>query len=221
MNVDYVFPHPIGKVDELNVDNNEILNTIESLSKEISEDRASKYWDCKVITSFEDEDTNLKFASKHKDFILEVEQHVNNFMAEVGWYTPHLPNKISQCWFNKYTTENHFQEAHSHGCHEVCAVYYVTNDLTPTQFLNPNHYTVHNSYDACDKSTPVTKTYYQSYAQAGKLVIFPGYMVHNVPYIRKGPQSNFDIETNRITIAMNFSKYEKSILTKLEECDTV
>jgi hypothetical protein len=80
---------------------------------------------------------------------------------------------------------------------------------------------VHTSYDACDTTTPVTRTYYQSYAQAGKLVIFPGYMVHSVPFIRKGPESQFDIETNRITIAMNFGKYEKSILTRVEECDTV
>ena len=77
-------------------------------------------------------------------------------MAIVGWYQPHSPNKITQMWFNRYIEGHHFQEAHNHGLHEVCAIYYATNDLTPTLFLNPNHHTFHNQYNAYD-ITAVTR----------------------------------------------------------------
>lgn len=220
MNIDYVFPHPIATV-EMNEDNNALVKTIDELATEITEERAADYWDCKVITSFHDEPRNLQFASNHKDFISRVEQHVNDYMAMVGWYTAHLPNKVTSIWFNKYNTEDHFQEAHHHGSHEVCAVYYATDDLTPTQFYNPNQHTVHTSYDVCDV-TEVTKSYHTVYAQKGKLVIFPGYMTHKVPYVNKKQlASDYTFAKNRITIAMNFGKYEKSILTKLKECDNL
>jgi hypothetical protein len=85
--------------------------------------------------------------------------------------------------------------------------------LTPTLFLNPHHHTFHNHYDACDV-TEVTRRAYEVYAQTGTLVIFPGYMLHTVPYIRK-KMTEFDLKKDRMTIAMNFGKYEESVLTKI------
>lgn len=215
MKIDYVFPHPICKLDISNeVDNDALVNAVHELSHDIDENSASKFWDCKLITSFENETVNLELAKRNKPFIEVVEKYVNEFMMGVGWYNHEKKNKITQMWFNHYVSGNHFQEAHNHGVHEVCAVYYASNDLTPTLFLNPNHQTYHNHYDITE-TTPITERAYSAYAQQGTLVIFPGYMMHTVPYIRP-KQSDFELEKNRITIAMNFGKYETSLLTKTE-----
>ena len=40
----------------------------------------------------------------------------------------------------------------------------------------------------------VSKRHFEVYAQAGHLVIFPGYMVHAVPYIRKGKYQDSDLD---------------------------
>jgi len=216
MKIDYVFPHPIARLDISNEVNNEsIVKSVYELSETIDENSASNFWDCKLITSFENEKVNIEFARDNISFIEVVEKHVNQYMVEVGWYKPHLPNKITQMWFNRYIEGHHFQEAHNHGNHEVCAIYYATNDLTPTLFLNPNHHTFHNHYDAIDV-TNVTSRAYEAYAQTGTLVIFPGYMMHTVPYIRK-KMTEFDLSKDRMTIAMNFGKYEESVLTKIDK----
>lgn len=222
MQINYVFPHPIAKIDVRDkVNNSKIVDTIETLSEGITEESGSDWWDCKVITSFNNDKVNLQFANQHIDFIELVEQYVNDYMVQVGWYTPHLPNRITQIWFNKYVEGHHFQEAHNHGIHEVCAIYYATNDLTPTLFLNPNMHTFHNHYNVNEK-TDITKRDFEVQAQPGTLVIFPGYMMHSVPYVRKRETmlqqtSEYELLKNRITIAMNFGKYEKSVLTKTNE----
>jgi len=217
MQVDYVFPHPIAKLDVSDeVNNDSIVKSVYELSRTIDENSASEYWDCKLITSFNNDEVNLQFAKSNKEFIETVEKHVNKYMAIVGWYQPHSPNKITQMWFNRYIEGHHFQEAHNHGLHEVCAIYYATNDLTPTLFLNPNHHTFHNQYNPYDINTEVTSRTYKVYAQKGTLVIFPGYMLHTVPYIRK-KVSEFNIQKDRMTIAMNFGKYDEPLLTKINE----
>ena len=218
MQINYVFPHPIARLDISDeVNNDSIVKSVYELSETIDENSASNFWDCKLITSFNNDEVNLQFARDNLEFIETVETHVNQYMVEVGWYQPHSPNKITQMWFNRYIEGHHFQEAHNHGIHEVCAIYYATNDLTPTLFLNPNHHTFHNQYhvDPCN-ITQVTKRAYEAHAQIGTLVIFPGYMLHTVPYIRK-KMTEFDLIKNRITIAMNFGKFRKSLLTKADE----
>jgi len=217
MQINYVFPHPIARLDISDeVNNDSIVKSVYELSETIDENSASNFWDCKLITSFNNDEVNLQFARDNLEFIETVETHVNQYMVEVGWYQPHSPNKITQMWFNRYIEGHHFQEAHNHGIHEVCAIYYATNDLTPTLFLNPNHHTFHNQYhvDPCN-ITQVTKRAYEAHAQIGTLVIFPGYMLHTVPYIRK-KMTEFDLEKDRMTIAMNFGKYEEPLLTKAQ-----
>jgi len=211
-----LFPHPISRLDLGDeIDNETIVKSVDDLSENISEEEASKYWDCKLITSYNNDAINIEFAKQNKFFIETVEKYVNEFMMHVGWYEPGNPNKVTSMWFNKYIEGHHFQEAHNHGGHEVCAIYYATSDLTPTLFLNPNHQSYHCNYEPTD-ITPFTDKCYNSMAQPGTLVIFPGYLQHSVPYIRKN-ESNYDLIKNRITIAMNFGKYRKSLLTKTEE----
>ena len=66
----------------------------------------------------------------------------------------------------------------------------------------------------------VNKRHFEVYAQAGHLVIFPSYMIHSVPYIRKGKYQDSDLQQkNRITIAMNFHKYEEDLVTRIENDD--
>jgi uncharacterized protein (TIGR02466 family) len=213
LNIDYVFPHPIARIDISDeVDNELLLSSVRELSEGIDETHASKFWDCKLLTSFQNEKVNHELARRNSAFIEVIEKYANEFMTHVGWYQPNKKNHITQMWFNRYVEGYHFQEAHNHGVHEVCAIYYATDDLTPTLFLNPNTWTFHNHYDVTD-ATPVTTKDYRSFAQKGTLVLFPGYLLHSVPYIRKN-ESNFELSKDRVTIAMNFGKYEKSLLTK-------
>ncbi len=220
MNIDYVFPHPIGEMSLLEkVDNDKIKETIENLSSDIDEHTGARVWDCKVKTSFENDALTMEFTKRHSDFLEAVNEAVNQYMVQVGWYEPSKPNKVTQCWWNKYDESHHFQEAHHHGVHEVCAVYYVTNDTIPTCFHNPNYYTVQSRYDNTPGGeTEVTQRLHEKFATAGTLIIFPGYMMHSVPYIRKGKYQDSDLmQKNRITIAMNFHKYEQDLLTRIEE----
>ena len=96
--------------------------------------------------------------------------------------------------------------------HEVCAVYYVTNDTIPTLFSNPNYYSSQSHYD----STPVEKMTVSKRHLKYLHAISSCYIsktVHSVPYIRKGKYQDSDLQQkNRITIAMNFHKYEEDQL---------
>jgi hypothetical protein len=222
MEINYVFPHAIATVDmNALVDNKKIHDTIEEHAIGVPEETGARVWDCKVKTSFENDELSMKFAVEHVDFLKAVNEQVNQYMVEVGWYEPGKPNKVTQCWWNKYDEGHHFQEAHHHGVHEVCAVYYVTNDTIPTLFTNPNYYACQSHYDNTPgREMTVNKRHFEVYAQAGHLVIFPGYMVHAVPYIRKGKYQDRDLQQkNRITIAMNFHKYEEDLITRVENDD--
>ena len=74
MQVDYVFPHPIAKLDVSDeVNNDSIVKSVYELSETIDENSASEYWDCKLITSFNNDEVNLQFAKSNKEFIETVE----------------------------------------------------------------------------------------------------------------------------------------------------
>ena len=222
MIIDYVFPHAIGNVDLTDeVDNEAIQNTIEELAVGVEDDTGARVWDCKVKTSFENDVQMMKFAKSHTEFLEIVNREVNQYMVEVGWYEPSKPNKVTQCWWNKYDEKHHFQEAHHHGAHEVCAIYYVSNDTIPTLFHNPNYYTVHSNLTASPgRESSVTNRYHKTFPKKGNLIIFPGYMLHSVPYIRTGMFQDSELaEKNRITIAMNFHKHEEDILSRVKKDD--
>ena len=56
MQIDYVFPHPIARLDISDeVNNDSIVKSVVELSETIDENSATEYWDCKLITSFENE----------------------------------------------------------------------------------------------------------------------------------------------------------------------
>lgn len=213
MQIDYVFPHPIAVV-ELDTNNDKLLKSIDDLSATITEDSASEYWDCKLITSFENKEINEVFVRDNEELISLVQQKVHEYMLTVGWDDESNVSKVTQCWFNRYSENHHFQELHHHGKHEVCAIYYASHSLRPTQFLNPNNYTFQLQYPNYSE-TPVTKSYFKIFPTVGTLVIFPGYMNHRIPYLEDSRvrNSQYDIkETPRTTVAFNFGKYETPVL---------
>ena len=87
MEINYVFPHPIATVDmNALVDNKKIHDTIEKHAVEVPEETGARVWDCKVKTSFENDDLIMKFAVEHVDFLKAVNEQINQYMVEVGWY---------------------------------------------------------------------------------------------------------------------------------------
>ena len=93
-----------------------------------------------------------------------------------------------------------------------------------TQYLpysqNPNYYSSQTHYDSTSREMTVTKRHFEVFAQADQSCYISGYMVHSVPYIRKGNGQDSDLQQkNRITIAMNFHKYEEDLVTRIENDD--
>lgn len=194
MKVNNVFPHPIGEV-MIDYDNDKLISDIESVKSDIE---TRHDWDCEVISSFHNAELNNELISRHLDLLHQVTILGNKFLTDVGWVSndEYVPNDF---WVNVYQNE-HWQDMHHHGAHALSAIYYVTPDLTPTEFLNPNEYTFHQRYFKHTPQTDVTQTYYRVLPQPGKIVFFPGYMFHRVP---AQPQS---YDQRRITIAFNFGK---------------
>ena len=66
----------------------------------------------------------------------------------------------------------------------------------------------------------VNKRHFEVYAQAGHLVIFPGYMVHAVHILEKVNIKTV-IYNKRIELhaCMNFHKYEEDLVTRVENDD--
>ena len=143
MEINYVFPHAIATVDmNALVDNKKIHDTIEKHAVGVQKKLVQEFGNCKVKTSFENDELSMKFAVEHVDFLKAVNEQVNQYMVEVGWYEPINLIKLHSVGGISMMKKQHFQEAHHHGVHEVCAVYYVTNDTIPTLFSNPNYYSV-------------------------------------------------------------------------------
>ena len=136
MEINYVFLHAIATVDmNALVDNKKIHDTIEEHAIGVLEETgAREFGTAKVKTSFENDELSMKFAVEHVDFLKAVNEQVNQYMVEVGnWYelSKHLI-KLHSVGGISMMKVIAFQEAHHHGVHEVCAVYYVTNDTILT-----------------------------------------------------------------------------------------
>lgn len=194
MEVKSLFAHPIGEV-MLDYDNaklvNDVLQAKDNIKLEIE-------WDCEVTSSFREKELNDKVMCEHVDLLEQVTDAGNNFLHKVGWCNADRNYVPVDWWFNLYENE-HWQEAHHHGVHDLCAIYYATPDLTPTAFINPNDYTFHSRYQKTEHLTPFTTVEYRTTPQPGKLVLFPGYMKHRVPAM----QQNYD--QRRMTLAFNFA----------------
>jgi len=182
MNIDYIFPHPIAVVD-LKIDNDYVLKTVDALAKNITEEDANHTWDCKVVSSYNHDNINKILNEECTELFDQVTQQGQQFCDAIGWEDTDNPSMITSAWFNKYTERHHSQEAHHHG---KC-------------------YTFHTSYEEA-KNTEVTKVSHKVLPQPGQLVLFPGYMMHTVPYVRDQIHSEYDIIKNRVTIAFNFGK---------------
>lgn len=194
MHLNSVFAHPIGEV-MLDYDNKLLVDTAVNSVDDIYNQNT---WDCDVITSYNNKELNDYIMSQHLELLEQVTNAGNDFLKSVGWCDDggHI---VEDFWFNLYENE-HWQEAHHHGTHDVCAIYYATPDLTPTEFVNPNDYTFHQRYYRTQPHTEFTRISYSVLPQPGKLVIFPGYMMHRVPM----REQNY--AQRRLTIAFNFGK---------------
>jgi hypothetical protein len=215
MDIRYVFPHPISEV-QLDVDCASVLNTINSLSSDMTDEKSC--WNCEVVTSFEKEDINRQLMIKHRDLIEQVQDLGREFCDSVGWHADD-EQYVSQCWFNKYSNGN-WQEQHHHGTHEFVAVLYLTPDLVPTTFINPSDYTFLLRYPSSRNENsdkyPCNQRRIEIRPQPGKIVFFPGYMYHTVPFADQSDGINY--QQNRVTIAFNFSRNEdSSALKRLDE----
>jgi len=208
MKIENLFPHPIGEVS-IDYDNEQLIKDVES-AVETTENRNN--WQCEIISSFQNHEMNDEVFSNHTSLLEQVAEAGNNFMKEVGWYDGDL--FVGDWWFNLYQNE-HWQEQHHHGVHDLCAIYYATPDIVPTLFQNPNNYTFHARYHQ-SKKTEFTKNDYQSLAQPGKLILFPGYLMHSVPY-----KTNREIAylQRRLTVAFNFVGNNNDRLQKLLDKD--
>lgn len=211
MDIRYVFPHPISEID-LDVDCASILNTINELSADMTDEKSA--WQCEVTTSFELTEINMELGRRHIDLIQQVDDYGNQFAESVGWHADDRQN-VSQWWFNKYRNGN-WQEMHHHGIHEFVAVLYLTPDLVPTTFTNPSDYTCLLRYPQTSNNSdryPANQRQLKIYPKPGKIVFFPGYMYHSVPFMNANDGINYT--QNRITMAFNFSR-EQSGLDKLK-----
>jgi hypothetical protein len=189
-----LFAHPIGEL-MLDYDNQKLVSDAVDVTKDIE---TKNNWECEVTSSYMNIDLNDVLMSKHLNLLEQVINAGNEYLHKVGWDSDG-GYVAEDWWFNLYENE-HWQESHHHGTHDLCAIYYATPDLTPTLFLNPNDYTFHQRYHKLDGKTEFTKTEFSVLPQPGKLVIFPGYMFHRVPSI---PQTYIQ---RRLTLAFNFGK---------------
>ena len=58
------------------------------MQRRVLEETGARVWDCKVKTSFENDKLIMKFAVEHVDFLKAVNEQINQYMVEVGWYEP-------------------------------------------------------------------------------------------------------------------------------------
>jgi len=189
-----LFAHPIGEVT-LNIDNEKLVSNVVSTVDRVKDLNS---WQCDVTSSYNNVELNDEIMSNNIDLLEQVTQAGTEFLETVGWKSDEY--LVEDFWYNLYENE-HWQESHHHGTHDLCAIYYATPDLTPTQFMNPNEYTFHQRYYTIEeKRTEFTKPIYTVLPQPGKLVLFPGYMFHRVPM----QQQNYT--QRRLTIAFNFGK---------------
>tara|TARA_Y100000004_G_scaffold64912_1_gene72853 strand:+ start:9691 stop:10380 length:690 start_codon:yes stop_codon:yes gene_type:complete len=217
--IDYIFPHPIAQF-QLDVDNDAITKVIYDILGDVRETKQHG-WNCEVISSYNHKKYTAEFY-KHNcviDLLKQTQQAGAEFVKEVGWEPSgnHFPYTVDHAWFNLYRNDGdirHWQEAHHHGVHDICAIYYATVDDSFTEFDNPNSYTFHLAHGQKYGSSPVTKKLYRVIPQPGKLVIFPGYMFHRV-----NPSKSNNFIQNRITIAMNFVQLpeEERLLSKIND----
>jgi uncharacterized protein (TIGR02466 family) len=195
MKIDYMFPHPFAEV-QLDIDNKKLLDTVEESIRDFSKTP----WDCEVYSTYTHRELNNSIMSSNIELIEQVQHHGREFLKEVGWQSD-ASSYAGDFWFNLYEN-HHWQESHHHGIHEICAIYYATNDIVATEFLNPNDYTFHTKYPRTG-SSPVTSRYHSAYPKPGKLILFPGYIMHQVPYKTRQP---ITYEQKRLTVAFNFDK---------------
>ena len=216
--IDYIFPHPIAQF-QLDIDNDALVNVITHILGDNSETKQHG-WNCEVISSYNHQQYTREFYEHDcvRDLIKQTEQAGAEFVKEVGWqpYDNHFPYSVDHAWFNLYTNHDgvrHWQEAHHHGVHDICGIYYATVDDSFTEFDNPNGYTFHLAHGHKIGSSPTTKKLYRVVPQPGKLVIFPGYMFHRV-----NPSKSQFIQ-NRVTVAMNFVQLpeEERLLNKFND----
>lgn len=203
MEVKSLFAHPIGEV-MLDYDNRKLVSDVLAVRDNISD---QVQWDCEVTSSFMDKQLNDEVMCKHLGLLQQVTDAANEYIRTVGW-SDHGGYVPIDWWFNLYENE-HWQEAHHHGVHDMCGIYYATPDLTPTAFINPNDYTFHQRYHR-EETTEFTRLEYRVLPQPGKLVIFPGYIFHRVPVMGQS------YEQRRVTLAFNFGNNAERIQKLLD-----
>lgn len=202
MKIESIFPHPIAEV-KLNIDCDQVLTDMYEVLGGKSDNESG--WDCDVLTTFNDEHLNYEFGKRQYNLLSQIEYCGQQFLREMGWMKD-VPENLVHWWFNIYQNE-HWQEWHHHGRHSVCAILYLTNDAVPTLFLNPNDYTFHSRHgmeESLNESNKLTAKHHKVFPEAGKLVLFPGYMFHTVPY--KNSKINVNYKQHRVTMACNFEQ---------------
>lgn len=200
MDIKELFPHPVAEVF-LDVD----LTSIVSDAMEIATEDVKAGWDCETISTFNEDKLNFEFARRQYDFLNQVEVAGKEFLMKVGWMNEE-PHHLVHWWVNAYRNQ-HWQEWHHHGKHDVCGIFYATADAVPTLFLNPNEYTFHAKTGMSETwgvSNPFKQKHHVVFPEPGKLVLFPGYMYHSVPY--KNSNVNINYTQNRVTFAFNFGQ---------------
>lgn len=147
-------------------------------------------------------DPNPSLGSVHENYFNEelfdwFDTCINQVATQ--HYVESLSFPIIDCWVNKYTALTRLHK-HNHYNSIICGLYYVTDhDSGNTIFEYPNPWTYFSGDTkfnlSIDKSHNNTLEG-QIKPTAGKLILFPGNILHYVKTFK-------DVQNNRYTIAFN------------------
>jgi|TARA_R100000030_G_scaffold81068_2_gene63812 hypothetical protein len=211
-----IFQHNIYKykVNPLTFDKNKIISTIEKNFKK-------KYFRNKFDDSYPSESKihHSLFDNDNKDFNepnyssleKEYKKIFHNFISEIKF----KPNTVLKYNFKimSYTCTNkdHFMKKHYHLPSDFSCIHYLQYDEehSPTLFYNPSEKTgrylqsfknkYYKSLDFNHEENLGISVFYENAFMEDDIIIFPGYLEHEIPISKKL------YKRNRITIVTNIN----------------
>lgn len=159
---------------------------------------------------------NEKFKTLNYRMLKVVYQNAINRFLEYNFDVTSLSNEKYYCDLDmsNYTamTKNNHMGTHEHASSQFVGVHYVQFDKelhNGIRFWNPNNQyvfcKVFESYDYFVNGS-IHNKFYVPDIKEDTLVIFPGYLEHDVP-----PQPDIDSDKLRISIAFNFNLVRRDV----------
>lgn len=111
-----------------------------------------------------------------KNFEREIDKHLIEYLTNLNYRAPALKYTIRSCWMTNFGYKD-YAHTHNHGFADISGCYYVKTDGSDGDFIfeNPN---LSMSSSKCFMG--VMNSRYKIKPEVGKLILFPGWLMHSV-----------------------------------------